>query len=183
MMEITVVIFRLFFLFFFFSSRRRHTRCSRDWSSDVCSSDLFAVGSSGLSVRNMRGHIATLPAAAAGAFPLGGTFAANDTNEVRLTGDTLRDSTAWAAAIPWVVLEPVLIEGPRQPVLSIPAGVTIPFGYGAAFVVGNNGPGGLRVGSDGGAAVRLVPRSGTWAGVAFYPSALASSVTNATPAQ
>src|SRR2546422_8359670 len=28
-------------LFFFFSSRRRHTRCSRDWSSDVCSSDLF----------------------------------------------------------------------------------------------------------------------------------------------
>src|SRR6266498_3356890 len=25
---------------FFFSSRRRHTRCGRDWSSDVCSSDL-----------------------------------------------------------------------------------------------------------------------------------------------
>src|SRR5690554_1157220 len=24
---------------FFFSSRRRHTRCGRDWSSDVCSSD------------------------------------------------------------------------------------------------------------------------------------------------
>src|SRR2546422_5380109 len=32
--------FVLFFFFFFFSSRRRHTRCSRDWSSDVCSSDL-----------------------------------------------------------------------------------------------------------------------------------------------
>src|SRR5690625_7946688 len=28
--------------FFFFSSRRRHTRWPRDWSSDVCSSDLFA---------------------------------------------------------------------------------------------------------------------------------------------
>src|SRR5256884_6102441 len=28
---------------FFFSSRRRHTRCSRDWSSDVCSSDLYHV--------------------------------------------------------------------------------------------------------------------------------------------
>src|SRR5690606_40275164 len=27
---------------FFFSSRRRHTRFSRDWSSDVCSSDLTA---------------------------------------------------------------------------------------------------------------------------------------------
>ena len=30
-----------FYFFFFFSSRRRHTRCSRDWSSDVCSSDLI----------------------------------------------------------------------------------------------------------------------------------------------
>src|SRR5690606_230733 len=29
---------------FFFSSRRRHTRFSRDWSSDVCSSDLSARG-------------------------------------------------------------------------------------------------------------------------------------------
>src|SRR6266511_6259884 len=29
--------------FFFFSSRRRHTRFSRDWSSDVCSSDLASL--------------------------------------------------------------------------------------------------------------------------------------------
>src|SRR5690625_7600163 len=28
--------------FFFFSSRRRHTRWPRDWSSDVCSSDLLS---------------------------------------------------------------------------------------------------------------------------------------------
>src|SRR2546422_2313466 len=28
------------YVIFFFSSRRRHTRCSRDWGSDVCSSDL-----------------------------------------------------------------------------------------------------------------------------------------------
>src|SRR3984885_2111694 len=28
------------FVYYFFSSRRRHTRCGRDWSSDVCSSDL-----------------------------------------------------------------------------------------------------------------------------------------------
>src|SRR5205809_667325 len=34
------LISRLCYVFFFFSSRRRHTRCSRDWSSDVCSSDL-----------------------------------------------------------------------------------------------------------------------------------------------
>src|SRR5439155_8109829 len=31
------------FCVFFFSSRRRHTRWPRDWSSDVCSSDLVGV--------------------------------------------------------------------------------------------------------------------------------------------
>src|SRR5690606_32034213 len=43
--------FRLFVLslsFLFFSSRRRHTRFSRDWSSDVCSSDL--IGFTGASI-------------------------------------------------------------------------------------------------------------------------------------
>src|SRR5699024_11543870 len=30
-------------ILFFFSSRRRHTRSKRDWSSDVCSSDLAAL--------------------------------------------------------------------------------------------------------------------------------------------
>src|SRR2546421_3200918 len=39
---IVIVIF-----FFFFSSRRRHTRSDRDWSSDVCSSDLGAPGARG----------------------------------------------------------------------------------------------------------------------------------------
>src|SRR3989442_13102444 len=37
-LPIIAVYTRLYF--FFFSSRRRHTRCGRDWSSDVCSSDL-----------------------------------------------------------------------------------------------------------------------------------------------
>src|SRR2546422_1120810 len=36
----SVYFLNSFCTFFFFSSRRRHTRCSRDWSSDVCSSDL-----------------------------------------------------------------------------------------------------------------------------------------------
>src|SRR3712207_4777386 len=34
-------LFYLLFIFFFFSSRRRHTRYWRDWSSNVCSSDLY----------------------------------------------------------------------------------------------------------------------------------------------
>src|SRR5258705_6661368 len=41
-----VYVLRLYFFFFFFSSRRRHTRCLSDWSSDVCSSDLYAQAGS-----------------------------------------------------------------------------------------------------------------------------------------
>src|SRR3989449_6260531 len=37
-----LLVYFCFIFFFFFSSKRRHTRCSRDWSSDVCSSDLWA---------------------------------------------------------------------------------------------------------------------------------------------
>src|SRR5690606_1780826 len=38
-------------IFFFFSSRRRHTRFSRDWSSDVCSSDLVLLWRFGFRLR------------------------------------------------------------------------------------------------------------------------------------
>src|SRR2546430_7760046 len=36
-------MFRMSMCFFFFSSRRRHTRFDCDWSSDVCSSDVFGT--------------------------------------------------------------------------------------------------------------------------------------------
>src|SRR5205085_9038306 len=44
--------------FFFFSSRRRHTRFDCDWSSDVCSSDLF-TGSADTAAR-VRSHTTVL---------------------------------------------------------------------------------------------------------------------------
>src|SRR5699024_10815888 len=37
-------VLTFFLIYFFFSSRRRHTRSKRDWSSDVCSSDLLPIG-------------------------------------------------------------------------------------------------------------------------------------------
>src|SRR5690606_39602661 len=40
--------------FFFFSSRRRHTSFSRDWSSDVCSSDLQTLDLENFSGRSVR---------------------------------------------------------------------------------------------------------------------------------
>src|SRR5207302_8098926 len=43
--------------FFFFSSRRRHTRFSRDWSSDVCSSDLISSGDLAAKVKNDLGAV------------------------------------------------------------------------------------------------------------------------------
>src|SRR5690606_41183086 len=43
--------------FFFFSSRRRHTRFSRDWSSDVCSSDLGDISRDDLKVFSKRSQI------------------------------------------------------------------------------------------------------------------------------
>src|SRR3712207_8649984 len=40
MMLIKMMLLIVYVFVFFFSSRRRHTRYWRDWSSDVCSSDL-----------------------------------------------------------------------------------------------------------------------------------------------
>src|SRR5207253_551986 len=40
-------------LYFFFSSRRRHTRWPRDWSSDVCSSDLFEPDGDAVTVHRL----------------------------------------------------------------------------------------------------------------------------------
>src|SRR3989449_4518484 len=56
----------LFYFFFFFSSRRRHTRCSRDWSSDVCSSDLRDLerGEAGVDVLEAPNPQATVDAPA-----------------------------------------------------------------------------------------------------------------------
>src|SRR5258707_6614395 len=41
MHNFTYLVWLVSCYFFFFSSRRRHTRYWRDWSSDVCSSDLL----------------------------------------------------------------------------------------------------------------------------------------------
>src|SRR5690606_39712867 len=47
----------LVLLRFFFSSRRRHTRFSRDWSSDVCSSDLTSIEEKGSDVFLLHGDL------------------------------------------------------------------------------------------------------------------------------
>src|SRR5690625_7610720 len=56
---------------FFFSSRRRHTRWPRDWSSDVCSSDLRR-GLPGLTGRGWGGLGSGIVHAHLHRFPVGG---------------------------------------------------------------------------------------------------------------
>src|SRR5256885_3836709 len=43
-------------VFFFFSSRRRHTRLQGDWSSDVCSSDLYFLAIASLLLCSLPAH-------------------------------------------------------------------------------------------------------------------------------
>src|ERR1035437_9754723 len=56
-------LFCFCFFFFFFSSRRRHTRYWRDWSSDVCSSDLRYVFASARSFSRRSIAVTVSPAA------------------------------------------------------------------------------------------------------------------------
>src|SRR5437868_14353993 len=48
---------------FFFSSRRRHTRSKRDWSSDVCSSDLASQDLDGKEPEAIKAIVETLASA------------------------------------------------------------------------------------------------------------------------
>src|SRR3712207_8199063 len=74
-----------YIFFFFFSSRRRHTRYWRDWSSDVCSSDLHSGAE-----REQCSHGRTRP--------VGGV---NIGEHVRWVGRALV-MTAWAGGILWL---------------------------------------------------------------------------------
>src|SRR6266498_4203633 len=72
--------------FFFFSSRRRHTRCGRDWSSDVCSSDLPVVPASVEQHDLTRGRemLDIPPEVPLAALPFGRRRECGDTREARV---------------------------------------------------------------------------------------------------
>src|SRR5207249_5798578 len=81
-----VVVFSVILIFFFFSSRRRHTRSKRDWSSDVCSSDLVSTA------RHQRLELAPYKLLKTGRAP--GQKAATPRSEERRVGKECR--SRWA---------------------------------------------------------------------------------------
>src|SRR5437763_8242254 len=102
----TAVLNRLRFEFFFFSSRRRHTRYIGDWSSDVCSSDLFLgidhvlevrrfldVGRLGVPIENFagrHGHAFPIAVSVEGLSVFGLKHIAADRSEERRVGKECR---------------------------------------------------------------------------------------------
>src|SRR6266576_321890 len=152
-------------------------RDARGGAVIVSNDSHFATGSTRLSVTNMRGYVAQMRARESATFPLGGRFAGNDDNEVRLTLDTLRDSVTWAAGVPWTVMDKVVIEGPKQPVLTIAPGDTVRMR--GSIVVGVNAPGGLRIGNEGGPNALLRAADTSWLGIELNGRSIPSSITNA----
>ncbi|MGE3618596.1 MAG: hypothetical protein AB7L66_22185, partial [Gemmatimonadales bacterium] len=136
----------------------------------------FEGTSSVLTVRNS-GYVARIPAREAGRFPLGGAFASNDTNDVRLTGGTVPDNTTLSLQVPWSTEGDILVEGPSAPTLVIPAGTVMRLD--GALIAGRNAAGGIQIGSDGGAGVTLLPARERWGGVTFGPFAVGGGVSNA----
>src|SRR5439155_9409039 len=76
--------------FFFFSSRRRHTRWPRDWSSDVCSSDLIG-DPSGRSAERPILDPEEIDRMAARFFESAYTILDPKRTEVRFNGEWLKD--------------------------------------------------------------------------------------------
>src|SRR3989440_1713890 len=81
----------LLFFFFFFSSRRRHTRSDRDWSSDVCSSDLGGHREVQI-LPGLAGHVLALAVLAALGLPVRAVAVVEQGGEVRIGAHVHRPS-------------------------------------------------------------------------------------------
>src|SRR3712207_2002489 len=76
--------------FFFFSSRRRHTRYWRDWSSDVCSSDLAAAEFHPAVLEAFHARVPLVVCTADRPPELRDTGAGQAVDQLKLFGDTVR---------------------------------------------------------------------------------------------
>src|SRR2546429_4682189 len=138
-------------VFFFFSSRRRHTRCSRDWSSDVCSSDLqlFNAQVAGSSLLVIAGDWASELQDYRGLAPFPGLTQAESMRPITKEARCAYTVHANAAAIPIATIRALreATTPPTGPVyLSISAellnrdGLEAQIGEDAHYVIERQGP-------------------------------------------
>src|SRR5215475_14550105 len=102
--------------FFFFSSRRRHTRFSRDWSSDVCSSDLDGVAPDNVAPLGQLADADVADCQRAGVIALNTDEPRRRQPVVRVLGELARRDTLLPVLAPELVLDDL---HPVQPVLDV----------------------------------------------------------------
>jgi hypothetical protein len=114
-------------------------------------------------VHNTRGYVAAVAAGLVGAFPRGGTFTGNDAAEILIRGGRVTDSVNWGVLpLPLVLAGGVLVEGPSNPVLTLPAGFHLRADRGAGFDFAS---GGIIAGAVAGAPVVLESSGDGWGGI------------------
>src|SRR5699024_2059202 len=107
----------LYMFFFFFSSRRRHTRSKRDWSSDVCSSDL---------ILNVELTVDALLTLSEIVINIDGEWTpVDELNEVSPHSASYGETRVFAASLDLTELAP-LIQSKAQPAESEPTTPTAP---------------------------------------------------------
>jgi hypothetical protein len=141
----------------------------------------FGPGSARVSVKNSGDYPFRIQPNYAQTLPQGGTLEGNTPNAVELASGTVRETQTWPdLGVPYVASGSINVEGPRSPVLTLPAGLVLRMTADTSLRVGEENPGGLKaVGtelkpilftahSDG-------PTRGFWDGIFFYSQALATS--------
>jgi hypothetical protein len=123
----------------------------------------FAPGSRNLSIENTDGYVAIISPQVMGTFPLGGTFAGNAEQEIRVTNGLVEHGATWSPApLPWRLMGLVQVAGPDWPTINVAAGVHILADPAGGIA---EGQGRLLVGDEAGPAVVLESTGDGWGGI------------------
>jgi hypothetical protein len=123
----------------------------------------LASGSRALSILRTDGYTARISPQLVGTFPRGGQFADNADATLRITNGQVEQSAQWTAGgLPWRLTGGVVFTGTANPVLVLPAGLTIGSEPGGSLTFES---GGLQAGTTGGSPVVLESTGSGWGGI------------------
>jgi len=124
----------------------------------------IAPGSRALGIVRTDGYTARLSPQLVETFPRGGQFATNADPTIRITNGQVEQSAAWSdVGLPMRLTGGVVFTGPANPVLMLPAGLTIAAEPGGSLTFES---GGIRAGATGAAPVVLESTGSGWGGIA-----------------